>query len=71
LIGKPELIIADEPTSALDTARRDQFLDLLLRECGARGSTLLYVSHDLSLTAHFTRCISMSELNRGSQAEAA
>jgi putative ABC transport system ATP-binding protein len=71
LIGKPELIIADEPTSALDTARREQFLDLLLRECGARGSTLLYVSHDLSLTAHFTRCISMSELNRGSQAEAA
>ena len=71
LIGKPELIIADEPTSALDADRRGRFLDLLLGECEALGSTLLYVSHDLSLTGHFTRCTSMSELNRASQEEAA
>jgi putative ABC transport system ATP-binding protein len=71
LIGKPELIIADEPTSALDTDRRGRFLDLLLGECEARGSTLLYVSHDLSLTGHFTRCVSMSGINRASRDEAA
>lgn len=71
LIGRPELIIADEPTSALDADRRERFLDLLLGECEALGSTLLYVSHDLSLTKHFTRCISMSELNRAPREEAA
>ena len=63
LIGKPELIIADEPTSALDADRRARFLDLLLGQCQALGATLFYVSHDLSLTSHFTRCVSMSELN--------
>jgi len=70
LIGKPELIIADEPTSALDADRRGQFLDLLLGQCQALGSTLLYVSHDLSLMNHFSRCLSMSELNRAPQEEA-
>jgi putative ABC transport system ATP-binding protein len=64
LIGRPELIIADEPTSALDADRRGQFLELLLGKCEALGSTLLYVSHDLSLTNHFTRCMSMSDINR-------
>ena len=71
LIGKPELIIADEPTSALDADRRARFLDLLLGKCKALGSTLLYVSHDLSLMSHFTRCVSMSELNRAPPQEAA
>jgi len=71
LIGRPELIIADEPTSALDADRRDRFLDLLLGKCEAIGSTLLYVSHDLSLTKHFTRCISMSGLNHAPREEAA
>jgi len=70
LIGKPELIIADEPTSALDADRRGRFLDLLLGKCEALGSTLLYVSHDLSLMSHFSRCVSMSELNRAPQEEA-
>lgn len=71
LIGKPELIIADEPTSALDADRRGQFLNLLLGQCEALGSTLLYVSHDLSLMSHFTRCVSMSEINHAPQEEAA
>jgi putative ABC transport system ATP-binding protein len=71
LIGKPELIIADEPTSALDANRRAQFLDLLLGNCEALGSTLLYVSHDLSLMSHFSRSVSMSEINCAPQEETA
>jgi putative ABC transport system ATP-binding protein len=71
LIGRPELIIADEPTSALDADRRDRFLALLLEKCAAQDSTLLYVSHDLSLTKHFTRRLSMSELNRAPVEESA
>ncbi|KEA63381.1 Methionine ABC transporter ATP-binding protein [Marinobacterium lacunae] len=53
LIGGPELIMADEPTSALDTEHRDRFIDLLLAEARECGTSLLFVSHDLSLAQHF------------------
>jgi len=53
LIGSPPLIIADEPTSALDANHRDRFIDLLLEECRANGSALLFVSHDAALAQHF------------------
>ncbi|MCE1172824.1 ABC transporter ATP-binding protein [Azovibrio restrictus] len=63
LIGSPELIIADEPTSALDADRQDDFLELLLQECAAQGTTLLFVSHDHRLAPHFTRELSLVQLN--------
>ncbi|MEM8799138.1 MAG: ABC transporter ATP-binding protein [Pseudomonadota bacterium] len=66
LIGSPALVIADEPTSALDSHARDRFLDLLLRQCDAAGSTLLFVSHDNSLAAHFDRSIDLAHANRAS-----
>ena len=50
LIGNPELIIADEPTSALDADLRHSFLELLFGECKKAGSTLLFVSHDSTLS---------------------
>ncbi|MBS0241526.1 MAG: ABC transporter ATP-binding protein [Proteobacteria bacterium] len=62
LIGAPELIIADEPTSALDTDARDQFLDLVLGELAAAGSTLVMVSHDPSLGSRFDRVMRLSDL---------
>ncbi len=63
LIGSPALLIADEPTSSLDADRRNAFLDLLFAECERAGSTLLFVSHDLSLGAAFDRQLSLPELN--------
>lgn len=64
LIGRPELVIADEPTSSLDAGRRSRFLDLLFAECEAAGSTLLFVSHDLSLGDRFQVRHSLPDLNR-------
>ena len=63
LIGNPELIIADEPTSALDADLRHSFLELLFGECKKAGSTLLFVSHDSTLSDLFNRKISMDEIN--------
>jgi len=63
LIGNPELIIADEPTSALDSDLRYSFLELLFSECKKAGSTLLFVSHDSTLSNLFSRKISMDEIN--------
>lgn len=59
LMGRPELVIADEPTSALDATRQDAFLDLLAGECAASGATLLFVSHDQRLQAHFGRVVAL------------
>ncbi len=63
LIGNPELVIADEPTSALDSDLRHSFLELLFSECKKSGTTLLFVSHDSSLSELFKKEISMNEIN--------
>jgi putative ABC transport system ATP-binding protein len=67
LIGQPALVIADEPTSALDAALRDGFVDVLLGECRAAGSTLVFVSHDERLAARFDRVESLPALNHALQ----
>ena len=64
LIGAPELVIADEPTSSLDADRRSAFLDLLFRECARERTTLIFVSHDASLSPRFDREISFAGINR-------
>jgi putative ABC transport system ATP-binding protein len=64
LMGAPELVIADEPTSSLDADRRAAFLDLLFRECAGEEATLLFVSHDASLAAHFDRTVEFADVNR-------
>ncbi len=64
LIGSPELLIADEPTSALDADAAQVFLDLLMSECEAAGSSVLFVSHDVSLQAHFDRTVQLARINR-------
>jgi putative ABC transport system ATP-binding protein len=63
LLGQPELVVADEPTSALDHDARESFLKLLMHECAAHGTTLLFVSHDPTLGAQFDRQISLPDLN--------
>ncbi len=68
LIGRPEVVIADEPTSALDAALRDGFMDLLLGQCRAAGSTLVFVSHDERLATRFDRQVSLPAINRAATA---
>ncbi|MBL4830579.1 MAG: ABC transporter ATP-binding protein [Aliivibrio sp.] len=63
LIGKPEILIADEPTSALDHDNRTAFIQLLMSECQASGTTLLFVSHDPSLEPLFDRSIHLEQIN--------
>ena len=71
LIGQPELVIADEPTSALDAALRDSFMALLLQQCRASGSTLVFVSHDERLAGQFDEQLALATLNRAAQEAAA
>ena len=66
LMGAPELLIADEPTSSLDGNRRKAFLRLLFDECEQMGSTVVFVSHDVSLEKQFDRTIHLAAINRAS-----
>ena len=70
LIGSPGLIIADEPTSALDTDSRDNFIELLQKECEAARSALLFVSHDQALGAFFDRRVDLSDINAAGRVSA-
>jgi len=63
LINKPQLLIADEPTSSLDKANRDAFMKLLMPMVVDNQMTLLFVSHDLSLSSYFTKVESLSDFN--------
>ena len=47
----PELVIADEPTTALDVIRQREVLDLLHELTIERGSSLLFITHDLAVMA--------------------
>ena len=73
LLGRPGIIVADEPTSSLDHDARENFLRLLMNECRAQGTTLLFVSHDTSLGGLFDRVDALADLNeaRLSSAEVA
>lgn len=63
LIGSPPIVIADEPTSALDQTNRDEFMTLLLNVVTKEGGTLVFVSHDMTLSEAFTHKLLISELN--------
>jgi peptide/nickel transport system ATP-binding protein len=51
---EPDLLIADEPTAALDSQVREEVLRLLFSLAAEHGTTVLWLSHDLSGVAR--RC---------------
>jgi putative ABC transport system ATP-binding protein len=67
LIGAPDIVIADEPTSSLDAGHREAFIKLLFKECHQAGNTLVFVSHDASLSHFFDRSFSLMTINKASR----
>jgi ABC-type dipeptide/oligopeptide/nickel transport system ATPase component len=49
MIGNPKILIADEPTTALDVTVQAQIVDLLKELNKKRGTSIIFISHDLSL----------------------
>ena len=49
MVMEPELVIADEPISALDVSIRAQVLNLLKKFQQERGTSYLFIAHDLSI----------------------
>jgi NitT/TauT family transport system ATP-binding protein len=48
LILDPPLLLLDEPFAALDAITRAELQDDLLRTCRERGTTVLFVTHDIN-----------------------
>jgi len=63
MVNKPELLIADEPTSSLDQNNRDNFMKELMAMVSEHNTTLLFVSHDMSLAKHFNRIDALADIN--------
>jgi len=51
LACRPSILLADEPTTALDVTTQAQILDLFQRLVDERGSSLVFVTHDLAVLA--------------------
>jgi putative ABC transport system ATP-binding protein len=64
LIKTPSIILADEPTSALDHEHRENFLKILFDLCRKNNTTVVFVSHDLSIEKYFDRSIRLNEINQ-------
>tara|TARA_B100000700_G_scaffold136020_1_gene151968 strand:+ start:427 stop:2031 length:1605 start_codon:yes stop_codon:yes gene_type:complete len=60
---RPKLIIADEPTTSLDTIIANQIMTELSSLCDEIGSSLLLISHDLSMA--YKWCSKIAILNSG------
>lgn len=50
---KPELLLADEPTTALDVTLQIQILDLIQEMTEKLNTTVLLITHDLSVVANY------------------
>lgn len=62
LANDPSLLLCDEPTTALDVTVQRQVLDLILELVRARGTGLLFITHDLAVVANMcTRVLVMNE----------
>ena len=51
LLHQPELIVADEPTTALDVTIQGQILAEAQKLCANFGTSLIWITHDLSVVA--------------------
>jgi putative ABC transport system ATP-binding protein len=60
LINQPRLLLVDEATSALDTSAKNAFMDLLMQLCDNTKTTLIFVSHDDTLSHYFDSTLAIS-----------
>jgi oligopeptide/dipeptide ABC transporter ATP-binding protein len=61
---QPQILIADEPTTALDVTVQAQILDLLMQLRDDTGMALMFITHDLSVSAEIADRIAVMYAGR-------
>jgi len=61
LVNRPRLILADEPTGNLDTRSSTEILEIFQRLQRESGITLVVVTHESDIAAHFGRVITFRD----------
>jgi peptide/nickel transport system ATP-binding protein len=64
LAARSELVICDEPTSALDVSVQAAILKLLLDLQQSRGTTMVFISHDLGVVRYLSDTIAVMYLGQ-------
>ena len=62
LVNQPKLLLADEPTGALDAERSEEIIRCLQQINQQHQTTILMVTHDLSMTIHCDEVIGMQSI---------
>jgi putative ABC transport system ATP-binding protein len=75
LVTDPAIVVADEPTGNLDEKSGQSVISLLFNLRESRGTTLILVTHDMSLASRCDRTVRMGsgliQLERESAADLA
>jgi putative ABC transport system ATP-binding protein len=60
LVGWPAIVLADEPTGNLDSTTSSQIM-ALIDQLNARGATIVVITHEHEIAAHFPRQIALRD----------
>jgi oligopeptide/dipeptide ABC transporter ATP-binding protein len=64
LVCNPEVLIADEPTTALDVTIQAQILKLIKDLVAERGTSVVFITHDLGVVAQIADDVAVMYLGR-------
>lgn len=64
IANRPSVLVADEPTTALDVTIQAQVLEVLAAGCGAAGSSMILVTHDLGVIAEVANRVAVMYAGR-------
>ena len=64
LVGEPELLVLDEPTSEMDPAAEHALLELVSGLVTAKKVAVLFVTHQISAAAGFSRAVMLLDGSR-------
>ena len=61
LVNDPRLVIADEPTGNLDPATTERVFESLIRMARSEGAAVLVATHNMALTRHMDRVLTLRD----------